>query len=181
MTWERPAVALEFEGRGVGRSAPGAGHHLPTQHPWGVTVEKGSYPEVSGGLVTALERPQLARIVPIVISCFSKLFSAEQNHTYDLGELGRYHKRDQRLMDHWRGVLPAGRILDVRYEEVVADREKERGGSSPIAACPGTSAASPSARPAGRSAPRARRRCAVRSTTAPSAAGASTSNRSARS
>jgi hypothetical protein len=53
------------------------------------------------------------------------LFSAEQNHTYDLGELGRYHKRYQRLMDHWRGVLPAGRILDVRYEDVVADLEKE--------------------------------------------------------
>jgi hypothetical protein len=28
-------------------------------------------------------------------------------------------------MDHWRGVLPAGRILDVRYEDVVADLEKE--------------------------------------------------------
>lgn len=63
--------------------------------------------------------------VDTCISCFSKLFSAEQNHTYDLGELGRYHKRYQRLMDHWRGVLPAGRILDVRYEEVVADLEKE--------------------------------------------------------
>ena len=28
--------------------------------------------------------------VDTCISCFSKLFSAEQNHTYDLGELGRY-------------------------------------------------------------------------------------------
>ena len=63
--------------------------------------------------------------VDTCVSCFSKLFSAEQNHTYDLGELGRYHKRYQRLMDHWRGVLPAGRILDVRYEDVVADLEKE--------------------------------------------------------
>ena len=63
--------------------------------------------------------------VDTCISCFSKLFSAEQNHTYDLGELGRYHKRYQRLMDHWRGVLPAGRILDVRCEDVVADLEGE--------------------------------------------------------
>ena len=63
--------------------------------------------------------------VDTCISCFSKLFSAEQNHTYDLGELGRYYKRYQRLMEHWRGVLPAGRILDVRYEDVVADLEKE--------------------------------------------------------
>jgi tetratricopeptide (TPR) repeat protein len=61
--------------------------------------------------------------VDTCISCFSKLFSAEQNHTYDLGELARYYKRYERLMAHWRRVLPAGRILDVRYEDVVADLE----------------------------------------------------------
>ena len=55
------------------------------------------------------------------ISCFSKLFTAEQSHTYDLGELGRYYRRYERLMAHWRRVLPAGRMLDVRYEDVVAD------------------------------------------------------------
>jgi tetratricopeptide (TPR) repeat protein len=59
------------------------------------------------------------------ISCFSKLFSAEQNHTYDLSELGRYYKHYEHLMAHWRRVLPAGRILDVRYEDLVADLEKE--------------------------------------------------------
>jgi tetratricopeptide (TPR) repeat protein len=57
------------------------------------------------------------------LSCFSKLFSEEQNHTYDLAELGRYYRHYQALMAHWRRVLPAGRILDVRYEEVVADLE----------------------------------------------------------
>ena len=57
------------------------------------------------------------------ISCFSKLFTAAQSHTYDLGELGRYYRRYQGLMAHWRRVLPAGRILDVRYEDVVADLE----------------------------------------------------------
>jgi tetratricopeptide (TPR) repeat protein len=59
--------------------------------------------------------------VDTCISCFSKLFSAEQNHTYDLGEIGRYYKHYERLMAHWRNVLPGGRILDVRYEDVVAD------------------------------------------------------------
>jgi hypothetical protein len=63
--------------------------------------------------------------VDTCISCFSKLFSAEQNHTYDLGELGRYYKRYEQLMAHWRRVLPRGRILDVRYEDVVADLEKQ--------------------------------------------------------
>ncbi len=57
------------------------------------------------------------------VSCFSKLFTAEQNHTYDLAELGRYHRRYQKLMEHWKSVLPKGRILDVRYEDVVEDLE----------------------------------------------------------
>jgi hypothetical protein len=59
------------------------------------------------------------------ISCFSKLFTAEQNHTYDLAELGRYYRRYERLMAHWRDILPSGNFLDVQYESVVADLESE--------------------------------------------------------
>jgi hypothetical protein len=61
--------------------------------------------------------------VDTCVSCFSKLFSAQQDHTYDLAELGRYHRRYRQLMKHWHQVLPPGRILDVRYEDVVADLE----------------------------------------------------------
>src|SRR5262249_29692022 len=61
--------------------------------------------------------------VDTCVSCFSKLFTAEQNHTYDLAELGRYYARYERLMAHWRNVLPPGRILDVGYEDVVSDLE----------------------------------------------------------
>jgi tetratricopeptide (TPR) repeat protein len=57
------------------------------------------------------------------LSCYSKLFSAEQNFAYDLGELGRYYGQYAQLMAHWRDVLPEGRVLDIRYEEVVADLE----------------------------------------------------------
>ena len=57
------------------------------------------------------------------LSCFSKLFAETQNHTYDLAELGRYYRGYRKLMDHWRRVLPADRILDVSYEDVVADLE----------------------------------------------------------
>jgi tetratricopeptide (TPR) repeat protein len=63
--------------------------------------------------------------VDTCISCFSKLFTAEQNHTYDLAELGRYYKRYDRLMKHWHRVLPANSILDVHYEDVVADLEMQ--------------------------------------------------------
>jgi tetratricopeptide (TPR) repeat protein len=61
--------------------------------------------------------------VDTCVSCFSRLFSEGQRHTYDLAELGRYYRRYQALMAHWHRVLPAGRILDVRYEDVVADVE----------------------------------------------------------
>ena len=61
--------------------------------------------------------------VDTCLSCFSKLFVEEQNHTYDLGELGRYYRGYQALMAHWHRVLPAGRILDVCYEDVVGDLE----------------------------------------------------------
>lgn len=60
--------------------------------------------------------------VDTCISCFSKLFG-EFNYTYDLAELGRYYMNYQAVMEHWHGILPPGRILDVRYEDVVADLE----------------------------------------------------------
>jgi len=59
--------------------------------------------------------------VDTCFSCFSTLFVRDQNHTYDLGEIGRYYKRYERLMAHWRRVLPPGRFLDVNYEELVED------------------------------------------------------------
>ena len=57
------------------------------------------------------------------LSCFSRLFSAEQNHTYDLAELGRFYRKYAELMAHWRRVLPEGRMLELRYEDVVGDLE----------------------------------------------------------
>ncbi|HXP73789.1 MAG TPA: tetratricopeptide repeat protein [Stellaceae bacterium] len=55
------------------------------------------------------------------VSCFSKLFSGAQNYSYELGELGRYYRRYDELMAHWRRVLPADAMLEVPYEELVED------------------------------------------------------------
>ncbi len=58
-------------------------------------------------------------------SCFGsykQLFAAGQPFTYDLVELGEYYLQYRRLMDHWREVLP-GKVLEVCYEDVVADLE----------------------------------------------------------
>jgi hypothetical protein len=57
------------------------------------------------------------------VSCYSKLFTAGQNFSYDLGELGRYYRLYSGLMDHWRSVLPADAMLHVAYEDVVEDLE----------------------------------------------------------
>ena len=56
-------------------------------------------------------------------SCFSKLFVDGLPYTYDLGELGRYYRAYEALMAHWREVLPEGAMLEVQYEELVADLE----------------------------------------------------------
>jgi hypothetical protein len=57
------------------------------------------------------------------LSCFSKLFMEGNFQTYDLAELGRYYRHYKALMAHWHSVLPPGRILDVNYEDTVADVE----------------------------------------------------------
>jgi hypothetical protein len=63
--------------------------------------------------------------VDTCLSCFSQLFTFGNPHTYDLGELGRYYRAYERLMEHWRSVIPAGVMLEVRYEDVVADLETQ--------------------------------------------------------
>ncbi len=57
------------------------------------------------------------------LSCYSKLFTAGQQFSYDLAELGRFFCRYAGLMAHWRSVLPPETILHVRYEDVVDDCE----------------------------------------------------------
>jgi tetratricopeptide (TPR) repeat protein len=57
------------------------------------------------------------------LSCFSKHFRTSQKFAYDLGELGRFYRAYDTLMAHWRNALPAGVMLDVQYEDMVADLE----------------------------------------------------------
>jgi tetratricopeptide (TPR) repeat protein len=57
------------------------------------------------------------------VSCFSKLFRGAQNFSYELAELGRYYRRYDELMAHWRRVLPSEAMLELPYEELVEDFE----------------------------------------------------------
>ncbi len=58
-------------------------------------------------------------------SCFSTLFAADHPHAYDLGELGRYYRAYAALMEHWHDVLPAEVMVEVQYETLVTDFERE--------------------------------------------------------
>src|SRR5687767_4761550 len=56
------------------------------------------------------------------LSCYRQLFARGQPFTYDLVELGEYYLEYEKMVAHWHAVLP-GRILELRYEDVVADLE----------------------------------------------------------
>ena len=55
---------------------------------------------------------------------FKQLFASGQPFSYDLVELGEYYMEYQRIMDYWHEVCD-GFILDVNYEEVVADLDAQ--------------------------------------------------------
>jgi hypothetical protein len=57
-------------------------------------------------------------------SAFKQYFAAGQSFSYDLEDLGRYYRSYIGLMDHWHAVLP-GRVLELRYEDLVRDTETE--------------------------------------------------------
>jgi tetratricopeptide (TPR) repeat protein len=57
-------------------------------------------------------------------SGFKQLFAEGQEFTYGLEEIGQYYADYVQLMTHWDSVLP-GKILRVRYEDVVADLETQ--------------------------------------------------------
>ncbi len=66
--------------------------------------------------------------VDTCLSCYSKLFTREQLFSYDQAELARFYRGYERLMDHWRALLPPDRFMEVHYEDVVADIESEARG-----------------------------------------------------
>lgn len=62
-----------------------------------------------------------------VLSNFRNLFAISSryyDYSYDLLDIAAYYARFDRLMAFWRQALP-GRVLEVRYEDLVADQEGE--------------------------------------------------------
>ena len=63
--------------------------------------------------------------VDTCLSIFFANFSARLDYACDRGDLVFYYRQYERLMDHWRRVLPPDRFTEVEYEALIADREAE--------------------------------------------------------
>jgi tetratricopeptide (TPR) repeat protein len=57
------------------------------------------------------------------LSIYFQNFDAAITYANDLGDLAHYFQEYQRLMQHWRALLPADVMLEVTYEELVSDQE----------------------------------------------------------
>ncbi|THD48276.1 MAG: sulfotransferase family protein [Bradyrhizobium sp.] len=78
----------------------------------------------------ALPKAQIIHVrrdpVDTCFSIFSQNFAqGGVPYAYDLGEIGRIYRAYESLMEHWRMVLPADAMLELRYEDVVADLETQ--------------------------------------------------------
>jgi len=56
------------------------------------------------------------------LGAYKQLFALGQNFTYDTFELAEYYRQYHKVIKHWHAVLP-GKVLDVHYEDTVADLE----------------------------------------------------------
>ena len=56
------------------------------------------------------------------LSCYFQDFKSQHPYAFDLEDLGVYHRHCDRLMAHWREVLPVP-MLEVWYEDLIADQE----------------------------------------------------------
>ncbi|MEX0706821.1 MAG: sulfotransferase [Woeseia sp.] len=56
------------------------------------------------------------------LSCYKQHFAGGHAFSYSLEHIGHYYNAYLAMMDHWDRVLP-GKVLCVRYEELVADTE----------------------------------------------------------
>ncbi|HEX7340353.1 MAG TPA: sulfotransferase [Rhodanobacteraceae bacterium] len=80
--------------------------------------------QLAGLIHAALPQAKIVHIArPPLDVCFSNLkamFGNAGAYSYDMAALAHFHRQYERLATHWRQALP-GAVLDVAYEELVAD------------------------------------------------------------
>lgn len=57
------------------------------------------------------------------LSCYFQMFT-EIRWASDLDEIAAVYRNYRNTMNHWRKVLPPGMLVEIRYEDLVADSEK---------------------------------------------------------
>lgn len=81
-----------------------------------------------GLIAKAMPRAKIIHLVrdpmDVGFAMYKTLFRMGYPFSYDLHDIGRYMKAKDKLMAHWDTVLP-GRIIHLRYEELVADQEEQ--------------------------------------------------------
>jgi tetratricopeptide (TPR) repeat protein len=63
--------------------------------------------------------------VETCLSAYRIHFAKGQYWSDDLRTMGKFYRLYTEVMDYWKEILPEGTILDVRYEDVVADLENQ--------------------------------------------------------
>ena len=58
-------------------------------------------------------------------SAYTKLFAGDFGFTYDQRELGTYYRRYHALMAHWRSLLPGPVFMEIDYEALVSDPQRQ--------------------------------------------------------
>jgi hypothetical protein len=61
--------------------------------------------------------------VDVCLSIFMALFTYPPSYSFDLGDMAFFYRSYERLMAHWRAVLPAERFLEVEYRDLVEKTE----------------------------------------------------------
>lgn len=61
--------------------------------------------------------------VDTCLSIYTNYFTTKMQFASDRRDLVFYYRQYERLMAHWRRVLPADRFLEIDYETLIADRE----------------------------------------------------------
>ena len=57
------------------------------------------------------------------LSIYSTAFQQPPEFALSRSDIVFWYREHERLMSHWRSVLPADRLLEVRYEDIVEDKE----------------------------------------------------------
>jgi tetratricopeptide (TPR) repeat protein len=78
-----------------------------------------------GLMHAALPRARIIHIrrhpIDTCLSIYFQNFHLVHSYANDLGDLAHYYGEYLRIMEHWRAILPAQTLLEVRYEDLVED------------------------------------------------------------